>query len=48
MLYRALADGVLVAHLAFVLFALLGGLLALRWRRAAWLPLPPLARGGVV
>lgn len=35
MLYRTLADLVLVSHLAFILFALAGGLLAFRWR---WLP----------
>lgn len=33
---RVLADAVLVLHLAFVVFVLLGGLCALRWR---WLPL---------
>jgi hypothetical protein len=48
MLYRALADAVLVAHLAFVLFAVLGGLLALLWRRAVWLHVPALAWGVVV
>ena len=48
MLYRALADTVLVAHFAFVLFAVLGGLLALRWRRALWLHLPALAWGLLV
>lgn len=32
MLYRALADAVLVAHLAFIVFVVLGGLLV-RWRR---------------
>ncbi len=48
MLYRALADAVLVAHFAFVLFAVLGGLLALRWRRAVWLHVPALAWGVVV
>ena len=37
MIYRALADLVLVVHLAFVLFVVLGGLLVLRWPRAAWL-----------
>ncbi|MEE8143588.1 MAG: DUF2784 family protein, partial [Planctomycetota bacterium] len=31
-----LADLVLVLHLGFVLFALGGGLLALRWPRAVW------------
>ena len=40
MIYRALADLVLVVHLSFVLFVVLGGLLALRWPRAAWLHVP--------
>jgi hypothetical protein len=40
MVYRALADLVVVLHLGFVLFVVLGGLLALRWPRAAWLHLP--------
>jgi hypothetical protein len=40
MLYRALADLVVVLHLGFVLFVVLGGLLALRWPRAAWFHLP--------
>ncbi|HEX9220368.1 MAG TPA: DUF2784 domain-containing protein [Gemmatimonadaceae bacterium] len=40
MIYRALADVILVAHLAFVLFVVLGGLLVLRWPRLAWLHLP--------
>jgi hypothetical protein len=40
MLYRLLADLVVVLHCGFVLFVVLGGLLALRWPRAAWLHLP--------
>ncbi len=40
MLFRALADLVVVFHFAFVLFVVLGGLLALRWPRAAWIHLP--------
>ena len=36
MFYRFLADFVLIAHLAFCAYAVLGGLPALRWRRAAW------------
>lgn len=40
MLYRLLADLVVVVHCGFVLFVVLGGLLALRWPRAAWLHLP--------
>jgi len=40
MLYRLLADAVVVLHLGFVGFVVLGGLLALRWPRAAWVHLP--------
>ncbi len=32
MIYRVLADLLLTAHLAFVLFTLLGGVFVLRWR----------------
>ena len=40
MRYDLLADLILVLHLAFVLFVVLGGLLALRWPRLAWVHLP--------
>ena len=40
MIYRALADAVLILHLGFVSFVLLGGLLLLRWTRIAWLHVP--------
>ena len=43
MLYRVAADGVLALHLAFVLFALLGGFLVLRRVGLAWLHLPAVA-----
>ena len=43
MLYRVAADGVLALHLAFVLFALLGGFLVLRRAGLAWLHLPAVA-----
>ena len=46
--YRLMADLVLVAHLAFVLFAVLGGLLVLRWGWAAWLHVPAAAWAGFV
>ena len=36
MVYRALADLILVLHLAFIVFVVAGGLLAMRWR---WVPL---------
>jgi uncharacterized protein DUF2784 len=40
LIYRGFADLVLVVHLAFVLFVVLGGLLVLRWQRVAWLHVP--------
>lgn len=40
MIHGVLADGVLVVHLAFILFVVLGGLLVLRWRWIALLHLP--------
>lgn len=42
---RLLADAVLLAHLAFILWAVFGGLLVLWRRRLAWLHLPALAWG---
>lgn len=43
--YRLLADAVLLAHAAFVVFVMLGGLLVLRWPRLAWIHLPVVAWG---
>ena len=40
MLHRLGADLIVVVHIAFVLFAVLGGLLVLRWRRLAWVHVP--------
>jgi len=37
---RILADAILVLHLAFIAFAVLGGLLVLRWPGLAWVHLP--------
>ena len=48
MIYRALADGVLVVHLAFVLFVVLGGLAALRWPRVAWVHVPVALYGAAI
>jgi hypothetical protein len=39
-IYGLLAELVVVAHLTFILFVVAGGLLALRWKRAAWIHLP--------
>lgn len=43
-----LADGVLLVHLLFIVFAVGGGALALRWRWMPWLHLPALAWGATV
>ena len=48
MLYRFLADVVLVIHLGFVLFVVVGGFLVLRWPRAAWVQLPAAVWGVLV
>lgn len=48
MIYRILADAVMVLHLMFVLFVVFGGLLALRWRRVIWLHIPALVWGALI
>ena len=48
MAYQLLADLVVGTHLTFVLFTVLGGLLALRWRWFPWLHLPAATWGGFV
>ena len=39
------ADGLVLFHLAFILFVLFGGLLTLKWPRVMWLHLPAVAWG---
>ncbi|MBH3337691.1 MULTISPECIES: DUF2784 domain-containing protein [unclassified Pseudomonas] len=48
MLWRMAADALVLVHLGFILFVLLGGLLLLRWPRLLWLHLPAVAWGIVV
>ena len=48
MLYRVAADAVLILHLAFVLFVVLGGFLVLRWPKLAWAHLPAVAWGALI
>jgi uncharacterized protein DUF2784 len=48
MLYRIAADGVVLLHLAFIVFVMLGGLAVLRWRRLAWLHVPAVLWGMLV
>jgi hypothetical protein len=45
MMFRLSADAIVVLHLLFVAFVVLGGLLVLRWRRVAWAHLPAAAWG---
>jgi hypothetical protein len=40
MFYRIAADGLVLFHLLFILFALFGGLMALKWRYLIWWHLP--------
>jgi hypothetical protein len=48
MLYRVLADLVVVTHVGFVLFVVGGGAAVPRWPRLAWLHLPAVAWGALV
>jgi len=47
-IFRVLADLILALHLAFVLFVILGGLLALRWPRVAWVHVPVALYGALI
>lgn len=46
--YHLLADLVVLAHLGFVLFVVLGALLAVRWPKVVWIHLPAAAWGAFV
>ena len=48
MFYRVLADVVLLFHLAFILFVVLGSLLVWRFPRLAWLHLPAVMWAGLI
>jgi hypothetical protein len=48
MIYRLLADFILIAHVSYVLFAAFGGLLTLRWRWAWKIHLPAVVWGFLV
>ena len=48
MLYRLLADAVVVLHALFIVFTVLGGLLVLRWPKLMALHLPAAAWGVIV
>jgi len=46
--YRILADVVVSVHFFFIVFVLLGGLLAFRWHWIPWLHIPAVAWGGFI
>ena len=49
MVYRVLADAVVVVHFAFIVFVAIGGILAWRWPRVLWLHVPAVLWGiGIV
>lgn len=48
MLAGLAADALVVVHLAFIVFVVLGGLLVLRWPHAVWVHLPAMAWGAWV
>ena len=45
MFYRYAADAVLLLHLAFITFAVFGGLIAIWWRKTFFIHLPAAAWG---
>lgn len=48
MAYRLLADLLVVVHFTFILFVVLGGFLAWRWRRVAWVHVPAALWGALI
>ncbi len=48
MIYRVLADAVLIVHLLFILMVVFGGLWVLRRRKAVWIHLPVAAYGALI
>jgi hypothetical protein len=47
-IFRIAADILVVLHLGFILFVVLGGLAVLKWGRLAWLHLPAAAWGALI
>ncbi len=48
MLHEIAADLVVLLHFAFILFVVLGGFFALKWRRLAWLHVPAALWGALI
>ena len=47
-MYGVLADAVVLVHVGFVGFVVLGGFVVLKWPRAAWLHLPSALWGAAI
>jgi|SRR5687768_4356169 len=48
MSYGLMADAVLVLHLAFIVFVLVGGIAVLRWPKLAWIHIPAATWGVLI
>ena len=48
MFYQILADVLVIAHLSFIVFVILGGLLAFRWSSVPFIHIPAVLWGGYV
>ncbi len=48
MLYRLLANMVVILHVGFVVFVVLGGFLVWRWQRVAWVHVPAALWGAAI
>ncbi len=48
MSYRLMADIIVVTHFAFTIFVLLGGILAIWWRKVVWLHIPAAVWGALI
>lgn len=48
MSHEIAADLLVLLHFAFILFVVLGGFLALKWRRLAWLHVPAAIWGALI
>jgi hypothetical protein len=46
--YQILADIVVLIHFAFIIFVILGGFLALRWRWLVWIHIPVVLWGVLI
>lgn len=48
MIFRLLADALVIFHFAFIAFVMVGGFLAWHWRRLVWVHIPAALWGALV